>query len=270
MGGVVSFRQLVSTSRIIVFLYSLEVNHLSTALISFLLLPNLRRAAAEHGSTSRLVIVTSGMHHLGKFDEEVLATPGLLQALNQERYCTPKVMNNRYPISKCKTSLMSGIVKKAFSLTHFDTVLNVLFTRALAEHQTESNSSIIVTTVTPGFCITDVRRNMGLGNRVGSKLMEWTIARTAEQGARQLLWAALGPDGKDGPQTRALNGAYVSAASVCEPSDWVVSKEGHDVQERIWVSSSSVKNIHLSWKQTANELLARLKPLIFCRRWHLH
>ena len=34
------------------------------------------------------------------------------------------------------------------------------------------------------------------------RMMDIVMGRTAEQGARQLLWAALGPDGKDGQQLR--------------------------------------------------------------------
>ena len=60
--------------------------------------------------------------------------------------------------------------------------------------------------------------------------------RTAEQGARQYIWAALGPDGKDGPHVKStMNGAYVSLACTREPSDFVVRKEGYEAQERIWV-----------------------------------
>ncbi len=69
------------------------------------------------------------------------------------------------------------------------------------------------------------------------KIMQFFVARTAEQGARQLLWAALGPDGKDGEHVKYLNGAYVSTLEVKEPSDYVMSKDGYEAQERVWVSS---------------------------------
>lgn len=66
------------------------------------------------------------------------------------------------------------------------------------------------------------------------------MARSTEQGARQLVWAALGPDGKDGPHVRsAMSGGYVSLAEVREPSDFALSKEGYEVQERVWASFSS-------------------------------
>ena len=65
--------------------------------------------------------------------------------------------------------------------------------------------------------------------------METLFGRTAEEGARQLVWAALGPDGRDGPHERSLNGAYVACDSVAEPSDFVISKDGYDAEEKLWV-----------------------------------
>jgi len=65
-------------------------------------------------------------------------------------------------------------------------------------------------------------------------LVDVTVGRSAEQGARQLLHAALGPDGEDGAHVEHMRGSYVSCHAVREPSDFVVSKEGHDVQETIW------------------------------------
>lgn len=85
----------------------LQINHLSTALISFLLLPNLVRAARLHGSTSRLVVVTSEMSFLGKFDDDVLAQPQILSTLGSQTYCTPKVMGDRYSTSKRELSYLS-------------------------------------------------------------------------------------------------------------------------------------------------------------------
>lgn len=61
------------------------------------------------------------------------------------------------------------------------------------------------------------------------------MGRTAEQGSRNLLWAALGPDGKEGPHLRYMRGAYVSGAGLCEPGDNVMSKEGYELQEKLWV-----------------------------------
>lgn len=66
--------------------------------------------------------------------------------------------------------------------------------------------------------------------------MHLTIGRTAEQGARSVVWGALGPDGKDGLHVKeVMNGAYVVYQKVQEPSDFSISKEGFETQEKIWV-----------------------------------
>ena len=114
-------------------------------------------------------------------------------------------------------------------------VLNVFFTRAFAEHLKPA-MPVIAATANPGFCYSDLRRNAPFRVQVRLRIMDWTIGRTAEAGSRQLLWAALGPDGKDGPHVRHLHGAYVSNAEVFEPSDFVISKEGYEAQEKVWVS----------------------------------
>lgn len=80
---------------------SLQVNHLSTALVSFLLLPNMVKAAELHQSKSRLVIVCSETHFWVNLSD-VISAPNLLQTMNDKQYCTPeKGMAHRYPDTKC-------------------------------------------------------------------------------------------------------------------------------------------------------------------------
>lgn len=63
--------------------------------------------------------------------------------------------------------------------------------------------------------------------------MEKALALTAEEGSRQLIYGALAED-KDGQ----MRGAYITAANVAEPSDFVISEVGEKVQERLWVRCS--------------------------------
>lgn len=102
MGG--NSRELaVSASRTIHMLntsFSLQVNHLSTALTSFLLLPNMVKAAEQHKSHSRLVVVCSEVHHWARL-EKVIDSPNVLQALNDKEYCKPENgLAHRYPDTK--------------------------------------------------------------------------------------------------------------------------------------------------------------------------
>lgn len=73
------------------------------------------------------------------------------------------------------------------------------------------------------------------------KILHLLLGHTAEQGSRQLVWAALGPDGQDGPHVKPLmSGAYIAVAQVKQPSDFVTSKTGWELQEKIWVSYHTV------------------------------
>ena len=62
-------------------------------------------------------------------------------------------------------------------------------------------------------------------------IMGALLARTAEQGSRQLVWAAVGGAGRE----FELRGAYVSKANVREVSDYVLSDDGAVAQRRVWV-----------------------------------
>ena len=67
------------------------------------------------------------------------------------------------------------------------------------------------------------------------KIMEVSLARTTEEGSRQLVWAAVGGAGRK----FELRGGYVCMASLQEVSDYALSDEGTVVQTRLWVCESS-------------------------------
>ncbi|KAG6822899.1 hypothetical protein H0H93_004621 [Arthromyces matolae] len=60
--------------------------------------------------------------------------------------------------------------------------------------------------------------------------MDKTIARTTEQGSRQLVYAAVGGAGNEDQ----LRGSYISVARVSEASDFAIGPDGHVVQEKLW------------------------------------
>jgi retinol dehydrogenase-12 len=66
--------------------------------------------------------------------------------------------------------------------------------------------------------------------------MEVLLARTTEEGSRQLVWAAVGGAGRESE----LGGGFVSNANLREVSDYVLSAEGAAVQTRLWVGSRHV------------------------------
>ena len=65
---------------------SLQVNHLGTALLSLLLLPRLVNTGEKFGSTSRLVIVSSGVHYWAFLPEDVKGSPNLVARLSSVDY----------------------------------------------------------------------------------------------------------------------------------------------------------------------------------------
>ena len=211
------------------------MNHLSTALLALLLTPNLSLAAKGNSTMSRLVIVSSSTHYWSTISNE-LSERGILETLNDESYCTPALMRvMRY--AETKREYHRSTLSTTLSLMSYNPVivLNVLFTRALAEHL-PATSPIVPTAVCPGFCVSELRRSMTLADRIYYWFMEKAMARTAEQGSRQLLYAALGPDGKEGDHIKYMKGAYIRSTTVTEPSDFVISKEGKHIQHKMWVS----------------------------------
>ncbi|GJE92164.1 short chain dehydrogenase [Phanerochaete sordida] len=212
----------------------LQVNYLSTALLSFLLLPNLVRAAKEHGSHSRLVLVTSELHHMTDIPASLRAAPrGILRTLSDPAYCTPARFALRYQETKIFVNM---------------------FARALAARL---SSAVVPTAVNPGFCYTTLRKHLGLPTRALMAAIDVTVGRTAEQGARQLLHAALGPDGEDGEHVEFFRGAYVSANAVREPSDFVLSKAGREVQDAVWSETvDALGEVSLDVRRIVEEYLS--------------
>jgi retinol dehydrogenase 12 len=90
---------------------------------------------------------------------------------------------------------------------------------------------VIVTAVNPGFCKSQLIRNQAFHVRVIAAIAMALIARSTEEGSRQLVWAAVGGVGRE----FELRGGYVNKADLQEVSDYVLSDEGAVVQTRIWV-----------------------------------
>lgn len=109
-------------------------------------------------------------------------------------------------------------------------VLNVFFVRELTK-RLPANSPVIVTAVNPGYCKSELRRHLSFMQTIFDRIMEAFLARTSEEGSRQLLWAAIGGVGRE----FELRGGYVSKADLQEISDFALSDEGAVAQIRLWV-----------------------------------
>lgn len=135
----------------------------------------------------------------------------------------------RYHDTKCK--YLSILSSKATWVWPPLPVLNIFFARALTERL--RGEPIIVNTVNPGYCHSNLSRNMPSIVIMLDKLAKWIFARTTEQGSRSLVWAAIGGD----EDRDKLRGAYVALCQVSEASDYVLSDGGKRAQDVLWVSA---------------------------------
>jgi len=193
----------------------IQVNHLSAMLLIVLLLPYLLKAIPSGTSPNpRVVVVSSDLHHLAKLSKEELESDKLLQRLSDKNHCTSRVMAGRYKITK---------------------LFNVFFVRELTK-RLPPNSPVIVTAVNPGYCKSELRRHLPFVIHTLDRIMEALLARTSEEGSRQLLWAAIGGVGCE----FELRGGYVNNADLQEVSDYALSDEGAMVQTRLWDESVEI------------------------------
>ncbi|KAF9485551.1 NAD(P)-binding protein [Pholiota conissans] len=185
---------------------SLQVNDISPSLLALRLLPLMVETAKTHRTTPRIVVVSSETHYWTSFAKEVIDSPNPLRLLGAEKE-SAKHMKTRYEDTK---------------------LLNVFFVRALNERLV--HKSVVVNAPNPGFCYSGLRRNFsGIVVTPLVWLMEVILARTTEEGSRQLVFAAIGNEGKD-----EMRGAYISMSEVNEPSDFVISEEGRVAQDKLW------------------------------------
>jgi hypothetical protein len=138
-----------------------------------------------------------------KFEER--NEPNIFDALkkNEKSY-----INERYPVSK---------------------LLEVLAVRSLAAHMKtspHSSEKVILNTVNPGLCHSQLSRSsMGI-QAVVFYFMKAFFARSTEVGSRTLVAAASAGE--------ESHGAYMSDCVVAEPSEFVRSEEGKKTQERVY------------------------------------
>jgi len=209
----------------------IQVNHLSAVLLTVLLFPCLLRAASSTSRNPRVVIVSSELHYWAKLTKEEVECDNILRKINDKEHCTSRVMSSRYDLTK---------------------LFNVFFVRELTK-RLPANSPVIVNTVNPGYCKSELRRNLSFTLRMLHKIMEALLARTTEEGSRQLLWAAIGGTGRESE----LRGGYVSKSELQEVSDFVLSDEGAVVQTRIWDESVEILlRVEPKFESNSREILS--------------
>ena len=154
-------------------------------------------------------------------------------------------MFGRYPLSK---RLYLHTLPRRMGPERF-LVLNVFFVRELTK-RLPANSPVIVTAVNPGYCKSQLRRHLSFFVSVLDSIMEAFLARTSEEGSRQLVWAAIGGAGRE----FELRGSYVNKSNFQEVSDYALSDEGAAVQTRLWVRNKLIHNGTLISKYSSGRI----------------
>ncbi|KAF5347455.1 hypothetical protein D9757_013827 [Collybiopsis confluens] len=184
----------------------LQINSLGPAMHSLLLLPLIIKTAKVHSVIPRVVVVSSEVIFYADLPADVITAPNILEKLSDKEYCTPEIYKNRYTQSK---------------------ILNVMLVRKLAALLPQN---IIPVALNPGYCISGLRRDAKGEQAAKYQAMEDEFAYTSEEGSRQIIFSAIG--GKDNGQE--LRGEFTSYSRVLEVSDWLLSAQGKNAEDKIW------------------------------------
>ncbi|KAL5346937.1 hypothetical protein ACLOAV_008080 [Pseudogymnoascus australis] len=191
---------------------TLQVNVLGTALLALLLLPKLRLSKTTT-DISRLVIVTSEAHRWVESTDIPDTKPyggSILQSLNAR---------------PADTAAWNGLNQLAISK-----LLATHVARSVAALATQPSGEIdvIVSTVCPGACKSELARDFQVGffAAAGVRVYGAIFSKSPEEGARVYVSAAaLGPES---------HGGFYKITALTTPGDLVTSNEGVEMQENVW------------------------------------
>ena len=186
------------------------------------------------------------MHYMAQFSKTEVESDKILRKLSDKDHCDSSCGHSLPPSDGGSNSIISeswvtdikyrNVRKQPLFARLADSerfpVLNVFFVLELTK-RLPSNSPVIVIAANPGLCKSQLKRNLPFPRRMAHSIMELLLAHTAEEGSRQLVWAAVGGAGRESE----LRGGFVSGADLQEVSEYVLSDEGAVVQTRLWVSS---------------------------------
>lgn len=176
---------------------TITVNVVSTFLLALLVLPKMRETSSKFNTTPCLTIVSSEVHFWTTLPEK--STQNIFQTLSDEKTAD---MQHRYLVSK---------------------LLEVFYCRELATRmQKQGKPDVTLNFVTPGLCQSELTREGSLQ----TEILKFFLARTAEKGSRNYLWAT-----QAGPES---HGKYIGNCRYEEVAPFVTSGEGVKTQGRIW------------------------------------
>jgi len=147
---------------------SLQVNVLSTALLAILLLPPLHKSAELSGEPSHLEFVGSAGHNGVKADTfDFAGDPRILDQVNDEAFFD---VQRQYAVTKLLLMyVMDGLVE------------------AISSSTSHNDSNVIIMTVCPGLCRTNLGRDFSTLFKIPVGLFQLVFARSAEEGSRSIV-----------------------------------------------------------------------------------
>ncbi|KAK0702298.1 putative short-chain dehydrogenase/reductase family protein [Lasiosphaeris hirsuta] len=180
---------------------AVTVNVLSTFLLAVLLLPKMSRSSQEHNILPHIVIVTSRVSFDFRADwDRIKGDP--LAGIDEEL-----MPFKTYPLSK---------------------LLEVLVARHLSGILSVSRTGVVINLVCPGLCTTELDRTAPQTFRDDLAARRAEYGRTAEDGSRTLLHAAVAGE--------KSHGCLLHSCEIAEDAvpDWVTSEDGKLSQKRTW------------------------------------
>ncbi|KIW12904.1 hypothetical protein PV08_08091 [Exophiala spinifera] len=187
---------------------TLQVNDLSTALLSLRLLPLLERSSATN---PHLVIVASDIHFMlnlkNNFQERHASD--ILQALNdRQRFERGQAANpaERYAVSK---------------------LLDIYIAIEMAALASKHKSKVVVNCVTPGFCKSDLLSPArGEKAPLVLRILQRALARDVVEGSLAYIDAAL-----KGPES---HGMFLENQVFTDPGSVVTGEDAIRTRQKVW------------------------------------
>ncbi|KAL4791387.1 NAD(P)-binding protein [Aspergillus venezuelensis] len=199
---------------------TLQINVLSTALLSLELLPLLVHSSKASPSSSadrpHLTIIASDAHRQVKFPER--DSDNILQRLNEESQWAKSQRNagmlERYAVSKL-----------------FAIFITIELARIVPRDEKEK-PMVLVNCLTPGFCKSDLLKREKAPLML--KVVQALTARTVEEGSKTYLHAAT--------QGMESHGKWFEHQAIGDPGPNVTAPEQTAVREKVWGEIVAVLN----------------------------
>lgn len=179
---------------------TITTNVVSLSLLAFLLHPQLRETAVKFDTQTHLTVTASELYEVASFKERKAPDGQLFATLSDKSKAN---MSDRYNVSK---------------------LLEIFIVKQMAAMFPLSSSKVIVNSVAPGFCHSELTREADFAIM---RLFKRLCARPTEMGSRTLVYgASVGPES---------HGQYVPDCKITQTKGLTVGDAGAKLQERIWI-----------------------------------